>query len=344
MSELRTNKPEKDSPELIPPPGNEKWKHAVLVKESLLDSEVEQSQIPEKRGELRFSDYGSWQWKKGKQRWLRAQNPFFQADFNSLYDVWDGKMGVEVIGKNIDAVTDVLGKTITEEAKLSAQLDYRKAGVPLIYDLARDEEGKMLMIMEKIKGPTLREYYEQDIHPQRSRSFDVKNTAKIVREIAEAIDYLAKKGIVHKDIKPENIIIDENLNRARLIDYGTTSITTGDVGLGLPQYRPPESIEENTHLYQSDIYSLGVIASEMVLHPMTRKSPVKRSHRMFLKYDKLADTFPQTFVEVDGNELPISEAYNEEQLERLKQVFFKVLAIDLSQRYQTATEFASDLE
>ena len=138
------------------------------------------------------------------------------------------------------------------------------AGIVAVYDSGEDH-GESYIVMELVNGRTLRELL------QGHESIPVKEAVDIVVEILEALDYSHSKGIIHRDIKPGNIMItktgqvkvmDFGIARA-LDDIGATMTNTWNV-VGTAQYLSPEQATGEAADARSDIYSLGCLMYELL--------------------------------------------------------------------------------
>ena len=153
-----------------------------------------------------------------------------------------------------------------QEAKASARLEH--PNLVRIYD-AGEESGIPYIIMEYIEGEDL-----ADILDRRGR-LDVGTSLDIVMDIASALAYAHAHGVVHRDVKPGNIIIDRVWGRARLLDLGVAKIhdlseasrlTQRDMGIGTLEYAAPEQIQSARDVdARADIYSLGATLYRMVV-------------------------------------------------------------------------------
>ena len=138
------------------------------------------------------------------------------------------------------------------------------------------------IVMEYVDGRTLKEWLNED-HTRKERR-------RIAVQIAEAVEYIHSKGIVHRDLKPENIIITSNGNNVKLIDFGladTDSHTMLKQPAGTMKYMSPEQMQTSVADVRNDIYSLGVIFSQMNLG---YNSIIKRCQKPIeLRYQNISE-------------------------------------------------------
>ena len=152
------------------------------------------------------------------------------------------------------------------EAQLVAQLEHMNI-VPL-YDYWREPDGAYL-VMRLMKGGSLADSLRE------SGLWEPMKAAKLVDQIAAALDAAHQQGVVHRDLKPANILLDESGN-AYLSDFGIAKELGAEVGLtqtgaivGTPAYITPEQVQSQTVTPQTDIYALGVVLYELLTgeHP-----------------------------------------------------------------------------
>ncbi|HXB55824.1 MAG TPA: bifunctional serine/threonine-protein kinase/formylglycine-generating enzyme family protein, partial [Vicinamibacteria bacterium] len=167
---------------------------------------------------------------------------------------------------------DSFSERFRREAKVIARLEHPHI-VP-IHAFGIDE-GVPWMAMRLIAGGTVASLLRQG-PIERSR------TVRILEDVASALDYAHLKGVVHRDVKPPNILLDEE-DRAYLADFGVARITEGSTFLtqtgvlaGTPQYMAPEQARSGAATNRCDIYALSVVAYEMLTGrvPFTADTPV----------------------------------------------------------------------
>jgi serine/threonine protein kinase len=151
----------------------------------------------------------------------------------------------------------------TREAQTSAHLTHPHI-VP-IYDVG-EHEGIAYFVMSMVTGGNLAS------HLAREPRQPINEVRRILAEIADALAYAHVRGVIHRDIKPDNILLDGNSGRAMVTDFGIarameggTRLTATGIAVGTPTYMSPEQAEGDREIDgRSDIYSLGVVAYQML--------------------------------------------------------------------------------
>lgn len=211
------------------------------------------------------------------------------------------------------------------EAQSAASLTH--SNIVSVYDVGT--EGNInYIVMELLENKTLKDYIEE----HGSLSSDL--TLKIAAQIASALETAHRAHIIHRDIKPHNIILNKNLV-AKVTDFGiakitnTTSATITSFGatMGSVHYFSPEHAKGGYTDEKSDIYSLGVVMYEMATGklPFDGESPVS----VALKH-----------IQEDPEE---PSAINASVTPALNQIILKAMAKSTSERYQNATELLTDI-
>ena len=180
----------------------------------------------------------------------------------NVYRAFDKKIDEEVALKLIKPEIAAERKTIERfRNELKTARKIRHKNVCGVFDL--QEEGKTLFItMEYVRGEDLKSF----LH--RSKELAIGTTISIARQVAEGLAEAHKLGVVHRDLKPNNIMIDKD-GQAKIMDFGIARIlgakgATGEGAIiGTPEYMSPEQVEGKEVDPRSDIYSLGIILYEM---------------------------------------------------------------------------------
>lgn len=150
--------------------------------------------------------------------------------------------------------------TFKNEARILAQLHHPR--IIAIHDLGETSEGHLYFVMEYIEGVNLRRILAEGPLPQ-------DRALMIVGQICDALHAAHEKGIVHRDVKPENILIDAAGN-VKLVDFGLAAPPrdaedgpSGGVIMGTPDYTAPEVLEDQAD-HRADLFALGVMLYEML--------------------------------------------------------------------------------
>ena len=133
--------------------------------------------------------------------------------------------------------------------------DLRHYALPSMRDLIQLDDGRILLVMSYIPGLTL----EKEV--LRVGAMEPETVAWITERILNALNYIHRHGVVHGDIKPQNIIVQENTHMAVLVDFGLSAVkpTSKDESKGFtPHFAAPEEIAGKPLIPESDYYSLGM--------------------------------------------------------------------------------------
>jgi WD40 repeat protein/serine/threonine protein kinase len=208
------------------------------------------------------------------------------------------------------------------EAQLVARLEHLHI-VPL-YDYWREPSGAYL-VMRYLRGGNLRALLT-------GNPLDPEHAARLFDQIASALSLAHRYGIIHRDMKPDNVLLDEDGN-SYLADFGIakdlhsdTNVTQSDELVGSPAYFSPELIKGDAVTTRSDIYSLGIILYEMLTgqHPFPRVSPTT----LMLKHI--------------NEPLPELELTDPELTRLVNDIIQRATAKDANQRYTDALTIAAD--
>ncbi|MGA2587479.1 MAG: protein kinase [Candidatus Aminicenantales bacterium] len=211
----------------------------------------------------------------------------------------------------------------SNELKLARRISHRN--VCRMFDLGR-AEGTTFITMEFVPGEDLKSF----IH--RSKHLSIGTAISIAKQVCEGLEEAHRLGVVHRDLKPGNIMIDKD-GDAKIMDFGIArslsgrGITGAGVLIGTPEYMSPEQVEGKDIDQRSDIYSLGVILYEMVTGrlPFAGDTPLSVAHKQ--KYDAPEDP----------------KKLNAQLPDDLARVILKCLAKDRDKRFQSAAELGTEL-
>ena len=205
------------------------------------------------------------------------------------------------------------------EAKAAGRLSH--PSIVTIHEVG-ESNGRYFIAMEYLEGHTLRDLIQLQgpLPPDRA--------ADIATQILDALDYAHSQGVVHRDIKPDNIHILPD-GRVKITDFGIArimtdpAITTDGRIFGTPSYMSPEQIAGRPVDERSDLFSLGVVLYEM----LTGRKPF------------VGDSIVTITYQITTVDPPAPEGISGD----LVRVIMKALAKDVSARYQSAKEMAADI-
>ncbi len=217
-----------------------------------------------------------------------------------------------------------LKKLFATEAALAMKVKH--PNIVTIYE-ADIEEKFAYIAMEFVAGKALREYCSFD------RLLPPHKVVEIMFKCAMALDFSARMGVVHRDIKPDNIMLGSD-DVVKITDFGlaldmkkSDSDSTFIMGVGSPAYMSPEQIKDYPLNGQTDLYSLGTVMFEM----LTGRQPFRAKNRAALMY-KIINMDPEAVSTLNPS-VPDS----------LDPIVKRTLEKDLYSRYRTGAQFAQDL-
>ncbi len=195
----------------------------------------------------------------------------------SVYLAEDERLGRPVAIKRLHADSPAeMAQRLQREAKVGASLSHR--GIVSVYDTAIDAEG-VLVVMEYVDGPTLSRALARGALPP-------EHVAGIVSEVAAALDHAHAAGVVHRDVKPANVLLGEE--GTKLADLGIatateqTQITRSGSVLGTPSYMAPEQLKGGEIGPAADVYALAAVAFEALAgsRAWNGRTPLEIAHRV----------------------------------------------------------------
>ena len=214
-------------------------------------------------------------------------------------------------------------KRFTREAQAAASLDH--PNIIHVHEVS-EFKGRPFFAMQHVEGQSLREMIA-------GRDQPIDRILEIVTQVCEGLQAAHNKGIIHRDVKPSNILIDGH-GRVRIVDFGLASVVGSDQltktgsTLGTVGYMSPEQVQGKEIDHRSDLFSLGVVLYELI----TKQNPFKR------------DSEAATLAAVSQNNPEPLTRYKADIPDELQRTVSKLLEKDPSLRYQVASGVTSDLK
>jgi len=256
----------------------------------------------------------------------RIEAPVARSGMASIYRAVDTRdnriVALKIPHPDLEA-DPILFDRFKREAGIGEKLHHPR--VMRVY--GGEERSRIYMVMEWCEGRLLRQILDEGrISPDRA--------ILITIAVLEALQYIHDNGVVHRDMKPENVMVDPN-DDVKLIDFGIASdagarrLTYANITatLGTPNYISPEQVKGKRGDGRSDIYAIGVMLYEM----LTGKMPFTGTNPMQVMNDRLLNCpVPPTVL-------------NPTISPQLQEVIYRALERDPKNRYAKASEFAHDL-
>ncbi|MCA1598441.1 MAG: protein kinase, partial [Chloroflexi bacterium] len=202
--------------------------------------------------------------------------PLGRGGMATVYRARDIRLGRQVAIKLLHAhyaTDDEFRQRFEHEAQSAAGLSAHPNIVD-VYDVGQ-QDGVPFIVMELVEGADLKTLIE------REGPLAIERTLGIAQQAAEGLEYAHTRGLVHRDVKPQNILVSPD-GTARITDFGiakshlSTAITQAGMTYGTADYISPEQAQGLQATPQSDIYSLGVVVYEMLTRhlPFTGDTPM----------------------------------------------------------------------
>jgi hypothetical protein len=227
---------------------------------------------------------------------------------------------------------ELLASSSGEEVSMRFRLEAQAAGrfsphvnIVTVYEYG-EEEGCPYIVMEYVKGKTLKEWLDSDTH------FPLPNACNIMGQLLNGLHYSHANHVVHRDIKPENLFLLDN-GQIKISDFGIakidkTSLTQHDMRIGTPSYMSPEQIEGKPVDGRSDLFSAGVIFYQL----LTGRKPFTGGSLATLMH-QVVNTEPPSVLELNST---LPRAFDG--------LMRKALAKQPENRFQSGLEFAKAIK
>lgn len=200
--------------------------------------------------------------------------------YRGKHVLMDKRVAVKVLRPSLAVDDDVVAR-FSREAKAASRISHPHA--VNVTDFGESENGVVFLVMEYLDGQTLKEVIKED------GAMSLDRTGEIVRQVAGALDAAHEQGVIHRDLKSDNIMLSQTNGGdwAKVLDFGIAKIqqpegvrdieiTAANLVIGTPQYMSPEQCSQSGPIdARSDVYSFGIIVYEMLAGrvPFTGESP-----------------------------------------------------------------------
>ncbi len=236
----------------------------------------------------------------------------------AIQESFEREVALKVMSPDLLA-DDNFGERFLREAKIVSRLVH--PNIVSVYDVGI-HNGYYFLSMEYVPGKDL---------THKRLDLSLLDRLRVVKEIARALDFAGKKGYVHRDVKPENIMLHEEDGRAVLMDFGiarpsdtASGMTQVGIAIGTPHYMSPEQAKGLSVDPRSDLYSLGVVLFLLV----TGAVPYDGESAVVVGIMHISE------------DIPCLPPY----LEVFQPIIDKIMAKNPERRYQTGAEFIAALD
>ncbi len=257
------------------------------------------------------------------------QQELGRGGFGVVYKAFQADLQRVVALKFLHTDSEESTERFMREARIAANLSH--PNITAIYEVGQ-HDGKPYITMQFVDGITT-----------NKASFGIREAVFVMRDAAIAVDYAHARDVIHRDIKPHNIMVTqersgtsagETTRRTFVMDFGLArsankggTLTTEGQVMGTPAFMSPEQAEGKPCDLRSDVYSLGATLFSLV----TKRPPFE------------APTPLQILMQVTQEDPPAPSAINPEVDKGLEAIILKAMAKDPAHRYPTASRFAQDL-
>jgi serine/threonine-protein kinase len=237
--------------------------------------------------------------------------------------VLDRTVALKVLHAGLGSDPDFVER-FRREATAAGRLSH--PNIVQVYDWGREDDGSAYMAMELVEGQNLRDVLTG------SGRLKPELAARIAGQVCLALEHARKAGLVHRDVKPENILITSD-GRVKVADFGLSRTmadsraTQAGVLLGTAHYVAPEQVEGKPSDHRSDIYALGIVLYEM----LTGQTPFTGDTPLMIAYQRVRENVPAPGDRIKG--LPPA----------LDEITRRATAKDPAKRFSSAGEMGEAL-
>ena len=255
------------------------------------------------------------------------------------------RAALKIIKRGMD--TDAIVSRFRHEQKILASLEH--PNIARFLDGGMTEEGLPFYAMEFVEGEFIDDFCKQ-------KNLKIKEKLELFREVCAAVQYAHQNLVIHRDLKPRNILVTKD-GKPKLLDFGIGKILTSDTeeigtatqfGMMTPAYASPEQIRGERIGTPSDIYSFGVILFEL----LTGEKPYKINSKSQIEIERaILETEPTKPSAISNFKFQISDSDNRKsQIANRKllkgdidNIILKALRKNPNERYTSVQEFSEDI-
>jgi serine/threonine protein kinase len=250
-----------------------------------------------------------------------------EGGMGEVYEGWEEslqrKVAIKILSESALASAEMVER-FRGEGRALAKVKHRN--VVSLYSLG-EVNGRAYMAMEYVDGLPVNKYFER--HPCA-----LKDTLELFRQMAEGLACAHEANVIHRDIKPGNIIVDQSLT-CKIIDFGiakmhsdhSTVNTAQDIVMGTANYLAPEVVMGRTSTLLSDVYSLGLVYYSI----LTGEIPFNGHSNL------------ETLEKIRSSTLTFNPRFNIVIPEEVRRIIFRMTSKSPNMRFQSAREVANEL-
>ena len=251
--------------------------------------------------------------------------------YGGVHEKLDREVAIKVLGAGL-GTDSVAAQRFLREARIASNLSH--GNVVDVSDLGHLPDGRPYLVMPKVQGVDFATLLQREGH------FPPARVVELLRGVASALDLVHAKGLVHRDVKPENlmhVIREDGSETVMLLDFGIATLLGPEIVrltaegriVGTPAYLPPELVSGEGSDRRGDIYALATVAFELI----TGRLPYMAENPMKLLPMKMSFDAPRMGL-VSGNDYP----------DKLEAAIARGLARDPARRQSTASELIAELD